>query len=128
MIIPLMWAVHHDSRLWQQPEVFCPERFLYEDGSVFRNENLVSLKTGKMSSNLKKVLHGFHIFWSIVGSRMDIGEELRRMTVMLFLANTLNEFQIQFPKAYTYKFMEASEFGTTLVPKPYQLLLQTRHK
>ena len=47
MVVPLLWAVHHDPRLWEKPDIFSPERFLHEDGTLFRNDNLIPFQTGK---------------------------------------------------------------------------------
>ncbi|CAN0905542.1 Cytochrome P450 81Q32 [Linum grandiflorum] len=35
MLLVNTWAIHHDPKLWQDPENFCPERFLTEEGGQY---------------------------------------------------------------------------------------------
>ena len=47
MVMPNLWAVHHDVKIWDDPELFKPERFLNSDGSVNRREELIPFSIGK---------------------------------------------------------------------------------
>lgn len=49
IILPNIWAVHHDPSLWKDPHKFVPERFLNEDGSIWRHkpEYLIPFSTGR---------------------------------------------------------------------------------
>ena len=68
-----IWAVHHDPSIWKDPEKFCPERFLDEQGN-FINSNYV-------------------IPFSI-GPRHCLGEQLARMEVFIFLIGIVQKFEI----------------------------------
>ena len=41
-----LYAVHNDERIWDQPDVFKPSRFLDDDGRVLRREELIPFGIG----------------------------------------------------------------------------------
>ncbi|KAF9802309.1 hypothetical protein SFRURICE_008991 [Spodoptera frugiperda] len=47
MVIPLQWALHMDPDVWEDPEVFRPQRFLAEDGSLLKPPEFIPFQTGK---------------------------------------------------------------------------------
>ena len=57
IVIPNLWAVHHDPKLWKDPDVFDPERFLVDDGHggrvVERNNSWMPFSVGKVELKLK---------------------------------------------------------------------------
>ena len=46
LIFANIWAVHHDPDLWNDPEVFRPERFLDENGVVFQPDFYIPFSSG----------------------------------------------------------------------------------
>ncbi|CAN4088351.1 unnamed protein product [Withania somnifera] len=68
-----MWAITHDEKIWSQPEVFMPERFLKEDVSI----------TG---SDLRLAPFGS-------GRRVCPGKTMGLATVQLWLAQMLQGFK-----------------------------------
>lgn len=50
MLLPLLWSVHMDPTKWPQPEKFRPERFLGENGQVFKPDYLMPFSTGQYES------------------------------------------------------------------------------
>ncbi len=46
IIMPNIWAIHHDPDLWPNPDEFNPERFLDTDGNVKDREELIPFGTG----------------------------------------------------------------------------------
>ncbi|KAI4343385.1 hypothetical protein L6164_010740 [Bauhinia variegata] len=67
-----MWAITHDSSIWEKPWVFKPERFLKEDVSI-------------MGSDLRLAPFGS-------GRRVCPGRALGLATVHLWLARLLHQF------------------------------------
>ncbi|XP_074088815.1 cytochrome P450 1A2-like [Macrotis lagotis] len=72
------WQVNHDPKIWGDPSVFRPERFLSADGTI-----------NKVLSE-KVILFG-------LGKRRCIGETIARWEVFLFLANLLHQMEFSVP-------------------------------
>lgn len=68
-----MWAITHDEKVWSEPEMFKPERFIDEDVSI-------------MGSNLKLAPFGS-------GRRVCPGKAMGLATVHLWLAMLLQSFK-----------------------------------
>lgn len=68
-----MWAITHDEKVWSEPEMFKPERFIDEDVSI-------------MGSNLKLAPFGS-------GRRVCPGKAMGLATVHLWLAMLLQSFE-----------------------------------
>lgn len=68
-----MWAITHDEKVWSEPEMFKPERFIDEDVSV-------------MGSNLKLAPFGS-------GRRVCPGKAMGLASVHLWLAMLLQSFK-----------------------------------
>ncbi|XP_038056997.1 cytochrome P450 2J6-like isoform X2 [Patiria miniata] len=105
VIMPNMWALSTDSKLWQDPETFRPERFLDETGrNVVKQEE--------------------HIPFSI-GRRMCIGEQLAKMELFIFLTHLFHQFTIKKPDGsppISFK----GVMGVTLSPLPYEVCVIPR--
>ena len=46
-IMPLLWAIHMDPKVWDQPEDFRPERFLDEENKFAPSESFIPFQCGK---------------------------------------------------------------------------------
>ena len=47
LIFSNIWAVHHNPDLWNDPEVFRPERFLNETGDVLQPDYYIPFSSGR---------------------------------------------------------------------------------
>lgn len=47
VIMPNIWAIHHDPAIWDSPDEFRPERFLDNQGHLQRREELIPFSIGK---------------------------------------------------------------------------------
>ncbi|XP_791794.1 cytochrome P450 2C15 [Strongylocentrotus purpuratus] len=97
--------IHHDPKIWGDPEVFRPERFLTEDGKAL-------------------IKHEAYMPFG-VGRRICLGEQLAKMELFLFFTNILQQFKITLPPGVQPNY----DFGhrvTTLVPKAYEIILEER--
>ena len=46
IVVPNLWAVHHDPDIWDEPDKFKPERFLDANGCLQEREELIPFSTG----------------------------------------------------------------------------------
>jgi len=73
MIIPNIYAVHHDPELWGDPENFRPDRFITEDGKLDKPEYWIPFSLGK---------------------RACAGEPLARMEIYLYFVSIMQNFNL----------------------------------
>ncbi|XP_078388394.1 cytochrome P450 1A1 [Cetorhinus maximus] len=91
------WQVNHDPKLWKDPFVFCPDRFLNPDGKSIN----------KVESE-KVLLFG-------MGKRRCIGEPIGRMEVFLFFTTLMQ--QLQFEKKPGMDIDMTPQYGLTMKHK-----------
>jgi cytochrome P450 len=104
-IMTNMFHMHHDPAVFEDPEVFKPERFLSPDGKKYqKNENLMPFQ---------------------IGRRQCVGEILARDTIFLFLTNIFQRFDISFDPALPEPTMELDS-TFLLNPLPYSLIMKDR--
>ncbi|XP_071492550.1 cytochrome P450 2U1-like [Diadema antillarum] len=71
LVVSNMWRVARDSRVWDIPDEFRPERFLSDSGECIKPEELIPFCTGK---------------------RICIGESIARKQMFVFFTNLLHRF------------------------------------
>jgi len=96
-IMSNLWAVHNDPKLWKDPEVFRPERFLTATGEFVRDEHLIPFSVGK---------------------RQCLGENLARMELYLYFTSMLQKFTFKSDEPGGKPNMEL-RFGITVSPKHF---------
>ncbi|KAK5638646.1 hypothetical protein RI129_012941 [Pyrocoelia pectoralis] len=69
-----LWSANRDERVWKDPNVFKPERFLDDEGSLLKKDNIVSFGGGK---------------------RLCAGETFARQTIFLVLSGLLQNFTFE---------------------------------
>ncbi|XP_023401082.1 cytochrome P450 1A1-like [Loxodonta africana] len=100
-----MYQVNHDETIWDDPNLFQPERFLNQNGEL--NKSLV-----------EKVL----IFG--MGIRKCLGEDVARNEIFIFLTTVLQQLKLQ--KCPGAQLDLTPMCGLTMKPKPYQLKAELR--
>ncbi|XP_072030469.1 cytochrome P450 2U1-like [Amphiura filiformis] len=103
MVIPNLWAIHHDERIWKEAESFKPERFLDSDGKVNRREELIPFSIGK---------------------RRCLGEQLALMELFLIFTHLLHTFSFRLPEGAQPNL--EPEMGLNRVPKEYMVVAKSR--
>jgi len=80
LILPNIYAVHFDSKIWGDPEIFRPERFLSQDGlTLKKNDNLIPFGTGKRTClGFNLALDQIFLLMTCVLQRFDISGESRK--------------------------------------------------
>lgn len=96
-ILANLWNIHHDPKLWKDPEVFRPERFLSPNGEAIKPEYLIPFSMGK---------------------RECLGENLARMEIYLYTTALLQKFTFKEAEGIKDN-LEGSDSGVTYVPKDF---------
>lgn len=100
-----MYQVNHDETIWDNPNLFKPERFLNDDQQL--NKNLVD----------KVLIFG-------MGIRKCLGEEVARNELFIFLTTVLQKLKLK--KCPGTQLDLTPMYGLSMKPKPYQLLTESR--
>lgn len=100
-----MYQVNHDETIWNNPNLFRPERFLTENGEL--NKSLVE----------KVMIFG-------MGIRKCIGEDVARNEIFIFIATVLQQLRLK--KLPGAALDLTPMYGLAMKPKPYQLIAESR--
>nr|BAV93926.1 cytochrome P450 3201G3 [Chamberlinius hualienensis] len=101
---PNIYAVHHDPTLWDDPQMFKPERFLDENNKVVWPPYLMPFS---------------------VGPRACLGQPLAQMELKLIISSLLHKFHFNFPVGQNLPTFDV-DYSITLRPFPYSLLIKLR--
>ncbi|XP_018367758.1 PREDICTED: cytochrome P450 18a1 [Trachymyrmex cornetzi] len=103
-IVSLLYAVHMDPELWDEPEAFRPSRFLSADGKVSQPPFFMPFG---------------------VGRRKCLGEILARMEIFLFFTSLMHMFNLSLPEGAPLPSLEGI-MGVTVSPTPFKVCLLQR--
>ena len=106
-VIPLIHAIHMDPKLWTDPEIFNPERFLSTDG--------------------KRVIKPEYFIPFGVGRRSCPGDTLAMGELFLFLSSLLHRFEIRLPEGEIDIPNLEGVCGATFSPKQF-LVIYLNHE
>jgi len=98
-VIPLLYAVHMDPEVWDQPEEFRPERFLTAENKVQKPKHFMPFGSGQ---------------------RMCLGDSLAEMELQLFFSSLMHVFDIQPPSQDELPSLEGIA-GVTVYPKDFEV-------
>ncbi|XP_071476626.1 cytochrome P450 2U1-like [Diadema antillarum] len=99
IVIPNIWAVHHDSKEWTDPEEFKPQRFLSDDGkTVIKSDAWMPFG---------------------VGRRECLGLQLAKMEIYLFFTYLFQRFEFRIPPGQPQPSLQGVS-GLTTAPTKYQ--------
>lgn len=100
-----IYAIHYDTRYWEQPEKFSPERFIDESG------NYAAPKEGFIPFS--------------IGRRSCLGEALARMELYLFGAALLQNFSFAPPEGCEID-LEPLDTPGMVLPKEQDIIITAR--
>lgn len=104
-IQPNLYHIHHDPKIWGDPETFRPERFLSADGKKYvRSENVQAFQ---------------------IGRRQCVGETLARDSIFLYVTNLFQKFDVAFDTSKGEPTLE-SDIGFLRNPLPYYTKMSER--
>ncbi|XP_054754953.1 cytochrome P450 2U1-like [Lytechinus pictus] len=106
LILPNIWAVHHDPKIWKNPDKFRPERFLDDTGTtVLQREELLPF---------------------CIGRRKCLGEQLAKMELYFFFTHLLHRFEFRIPEGALPP-STAGKVGATRNPMPFSVCAIPRY-
>ncbi|XP_051503672.1 cytochrome P450 1B1 [Myxocyprinus asiaticus] len=97
------WSLNHDPNKWDQPEVFNPERFLDEDGTL--NKDLTT-----------------NVLIFSVGKRRCIGEDLSKIQLFLFTSLLVHQCNFTVERTPSMDYI----YGLTLKPNAFKVAVTLR--
>ncbi|CAL8123375.1 unnamed protein product [Orchesella dallaii] len=105
LLLSNLYHIHHDKKIWGDPENFRPERFLNEDEShVIRSDSLVAFQPGK---------------------RQCLGEPLARDVLFLYVTKIFQNLHA-FPDPSNLNPNIDYDDGLVLIAKPYRVVMKSR--
>ncbi|KAL5020569.1 hypothetical protein ScPMuIL_003461 [Solemya velum] len=95
-----LWSIHHDSRLWDAPWQFNPQRFLDSNGQIL-----------PITDPIRQSFLPFG-----VGNRVCVGKTMAINRTFLYISNILQNFEIQPPEGAVLPSMDPRHLvpGTVL--------------
>lgn len=104
-VISLLHAVHMNPDFWDEPEVFRPERFITEEGKLFKPEYFMPFG---------------------VGRRICLGEVLARMEIFMFFSSLMHTYDIKLPEGAPLPSLKPNA-GITMTPNFFKVCLIPRN-
>ena len=105
IVVSNLHFIHHDKRVWGNPEEIQPERFLSADGKTFKKHDAL-------------MPFGF-------GKRQCLAEPLARDSVFLYFTNIFHRYNIRLADESVDASLEpANEF--VLAPQDFKIVMQER--
>ncbi|XP_019614789.1 PREDICTED: cytochrome P450 2C15-like [Branchiostoma belcheri] len=105
MVLPNLWSVHYDEKLFPDPYKFDPTRFLDGRGQYKKDE---------------------HVMPFSAGPRMCLGEQLARMELFLFFTSLMQHFTFKLPDGASVSPHEGITAGIR-APKPFDMIAVARN-
>ncbi|KAI4530539.1 hypothetical protein MG293_019428 [Ovis ammon polii] len=105
-VVVNLWALHHNEKEWQQPDLFMPERFLDPTGTQLISPSLSYLPFG-------------------AGPRSCVGEMLARQELFLFMSRLLQRFNLEIPDDGKLPSLEGNP-SLVLQIKPFKVKIEVR--
>ncbi|KAL7641282.1 UNVERIFIED_CONTAM: hypothetical protein RMT77_008420 [Armadillidium vulgare] len=106
MILPFLWRMHHDEKLWSDPMQYNPSRFIDKDGKLKKISAFMPFQTGR---------------------RVCIGEDFAKILSITFITKILLNFKISLPEGIQRSDVEDDPVcGISLAPKPFKLIFKLR--
>uniref|UniRef100_A0A3Q3GZK8 Cytochrome P450, family 17, subfamily A, polypeptide 2 n=1 Tax=Labrus bergylta TaxID=56723 RepID=A0A3Q3GZK8_9LABR len=99
-----MWAIHHEPRHWDKPDLFNPDRFLDNQG--------------------QRVTPSYFLPFG-AGPRVCVGESLARLELFLFLSSMLQRISFSLPEGAPPPNLQG-RLGVVLQPLPYKVVVAPR--
>uniref|UniRef100_A0A8B9X0F4 Steroid 17-alpha-hydroxylase/17,20 lyase n=1 Tax=Bos mutus grunniens TaxID=30521 RepID=A0A8B9X0F4_BOSMU len=105
-VVVNLWALHHNEKEWQHPDLFMPERFLDPTGTQLISPSLSYLPFG-------------------AGPRSCVGEMLARQELFLFMSRLLQRFNLEIPDDGKLPSLEGHA-SLVLQIKPFKVKIEVR--
>lgn len=105
-VMGLFSNVLYDPKIFPEPLIFKPERFLDEEGKLKKCDELIPFSAGR---------------------RICAGEALARMEIFMIIANLHNRYEVSQGIGESMPSLKRN-FGFSIAPEPYKVDLSHRHR
>ncbi|XP_022111570.1 cytochrome P450 2J6-like [Acanthaster planci] len=99
ILVSNMWRIFRDPKIWPEPEMFKPERFLNDEGKAFKPEEFIPFG---------------------VGRRICLGEHLAKMELFIFFSYFMHRFTFMKPADAPPLALEG-KISLTFSPLPFEI-------
>ena len=99
LLVPNLWGIARDPKVWPEPDEFKPERFLNDKGVAVQADELIPFS---------------------VGRRSCIGEHLAKMELFIFFGYFMHQFTFKKPDNSPPLSLKGMS-GFTYSPLPFEL-------
>lgn len=130
-ILPNFLAVNTDPKLWENPLIFKPERFLNADGKLREPPYFMPFSIG-MVIVIHNAPSSVSVYRSVIftlffiGKRSCVGESLARMELFLFFGNILQQFTLTAPDEFPLPSVHDCITTISCTPLPFYVNAKPR--
>ncbi|CAK8695110.1 unnamed protein product [Clavelina lepadiformis] len=103
-VVANLWAIQNDPTVWNEPEKFCPDRHLDDNGRFVKSDKVIPFS---------------------LGPRYCLGSQLSIMHQFLFLTSLLQKFNFELAKDKGTPNLSGS---STIVLAPVDIKLKIKHR
>ena len=132
MFVVNVFGIHRSDKIWEDGEVFRPERFLNDQGELVNTEKIMPFGYGKIprriyNASAGRVQYLFESGGEIPGKRLCLGESVAKVTLFIFFTTLLQSFSFEISDVHPPPSFK-NLMGLSRCPLPYYVKCRRRRR